>query len=344
MIRLEDLDYALPPHYIAQQPCEPRDAARLLVYRRSRRDIQHCHVANIAAFLQPGDLLVANDTRVIPARVMGTREPTGGKVELLLLRARGALDWEALVKPSQRLRPGARVQLDSNCGERLDTIEIGERLPGGKRLVRFCDEPNAVLARHGLLPLPPYIHEPLADPDRYQTTYARVRGSAAAPTAGLHFTSELVSALEGLGVGFAFITLHIGLDTFQPIREADPLQHAIHCEHVEVPAETVQLVRKAKRSNRRVIAVGTTSVRALESAVDAAGEIQPYTGQTRLYIYPGYRFSVVDGMMTNFHLPRSTLILLVAAFTGLAELKHIYATAIAENYRFYSFGDASLLL
>ena len=344
MIRLEDLDYALPPHYIAQQPCEPRDAARLLVYRRSRREIQHSHVANIAAFLQPGDLLVANDTRVIPARVMGTREPTGGKVELLLLRARDALDWEALVKPSQRLRPGARVLLDSSCGERLDTIEIGARLPGGKRLVRFCDDPNAVLARHGLLPLPPYIHKPLADPDRYQTTYARVRGSAAAPTAGLHFTPELVSALEGLGVGFAFITLHIGLDTFQPIRESDPLQHPIHSEYLEVPTETAQLIQETKARRRRVIAVGTTSVRALECAADARGVVKPYSGETRLYIYPGYTFRVVDGIMTNFHLPRSTLLLLVSAYTGLAELKRIYRTAIEEKYRFYSFGDASLLI
>lgn len=344
MIRLEDLDYALPPHYIAQQPCEPRDAARMLVFHRCRRELQHSRVANLAEFLRPGDLLVANDTRVIPARFMGTREQTGGKVELLLLRAREPQVWEALVKPSQRLRPGARVLLKSGGGSKLDIIEIGERLPGGKRLVRLNDDPNAIQARHGLLPLPPYIHKPLANPDRYQTTYARVRGSAAAPTAGLHFTPELVSALEGIGVGFAFITLHIGLDTFQPIREADPLQHAIHSEQVEVPAETVQLVRKAKKSNRRVIAVGTTSVRALESAADELGEIQPYTGETGLYIYPGYRFRVVDGMMTNFHLPRSTLLLLVAAHTGLAELKRIYRTAIAENYRFYSFGDASLLL
>lgn len=344
MIRLVDLDYELPPHYIAQRPCEPRDAARLLVYQRSTGEIQHSRVAHLAEFLQPGDLLVANDTRVIPARFLGTREQTGGKVELLLLRAHDEQVWEALVMPSQRLKPGARVLLAGGGGERPDIVEIGERLPGGKRLVRFNDDPNAIQTRHGLLPLPPYIHEPLADPDRYQTTYARVRGSAAAPTAGLHFTPELVSALESIGVGFAYITLHIGLDTFQPIREADPLQHAIHSEHVEVPAETVQLVRKAQSSKKRVIAVGTTCVRALESAVNAAGKIQPYTGETRLYIYPGYRFRVVDGMMTNFHLPRSTLLLLVSAYTGLAELKRIYGTAIEEKYRFYSFGDASLLL
>ena len=345
MIRLEDLDYALPPHYIAQQPCEPRDAARLLVYQRSRREIQHSRVAQILR--SSCNPVTCSWPTILASFRRGWRargNPTGGKVEMLLLRARDAQVWEALVKPSQRLRPGARVLLASGGGQSRDTVEIGERLPGGKRLVRFYDDPNTVLARHGLLPLPPYIHEPLADPDRYQTTYARVRGSAAAPTAGLHFTPELVSALEAIGVGFAFITLHIGLDTFQPIREADPLQHAIHSEHVEVPDETVKFVREAKRSNRRVIAVGTTSVRALESAVDAAGEIQPYTGETRLYIYPGYRFRAVDGMMTNFHLPRSTLLLLVAAFTGLAELKRIYATAIEEKYRFYSFGDASLLL
>lgn len=344
MIRLEDLDYTLPPHYIAQQPCEPRDAARMLTYHRSRREIQHSHVASLAEYLRPGDLLVANDTRVIPARVMGTREQTGGKVELLLLRACDPQVWEALVKPSQRLRPGARVLLGSDGGKIRDIIEIGERLPGGKRLVSFCDDPNAVLARHGLLPLPPYIHEPLADPDRYQTTYARVRGSAAAPTAGLHFTPRLVQDLEAFGVGFAFITLHIGLDTFQPIREADPLQHPIHSEYLELSTETAQLIQETKARRRRVIAVGTTSVRALESAADARGVIQPFSGETRLYIYPGYRFRVVDGIMTNFHLPRSTLLLLVSAFTGLAELKRIYRTAIEENYRFYSFGDASLLL
>ena len=344
MIRLEDLDYALPPHYIAQQPCEPRDAARMLVYQRSTGEIQHSRVAHLADFLQPGDLLVANDTRVIPARFLGTREQTGGKVELLLLRALDGQVWEALVKPSQRLRPGACVLLEGGGGKRPDVVEIGERLPGGKRLVRFYDDPSAIQSRHGLLPLPPYIHEPLADPNRYQTTYARVRGSAAAPTAGLHFTPDLISALEAIGVGFAFITLHIGLDTFQPIREADPLQHAIHSEYLEVPAEAVRQVQETKCNGKRVIAVGTTSVRALESATDAAGEIQPYAGETRLYIYPSYEFRVVDGIMTNFHLPRSTLLLLVAAFTGLPELKRIYGTAIDEKYRFYSFGDASLLI
>lgn len=344
MIRLEDLDYELPPNFIAQNPCEPRDAARMLVYQRSRRELQHSRVANLAEFLQPGDLLVANDTRVIPARFLGTREQTGGKVELLLLRALDEQVWEALVKPSQRLRPGARVLLERDGGKRPDIVEIGERLPGGKRLVRFYDDPNAIQARHGLLPLPPYIHEPLADSDRYQTTYARVHGSAAAPTAGLHFTPELVAALEAFGVRFAFITLHIGLDTFQPIREADPLQHPIHSEYLEVPVATVQLIQETKARQGRVIAVGTTSVRALESAADAQGVMQPFSGETRLYIYPGYTFRVVDGIMTNFHLPRSTLLLLVSAYTGLDELKRIYRAAIEENYRFYSFGDASLLL
>ena len=223
-------------------------------------------------------------------------------------------------------------------------VEIGERLPNGRRLVQFYDDPNAVLERHGQLPLPPYIHVPLADPARYQTTYARVHGSAAAPTAGLHFTPQLVRELEAYGVRFAFITLHIGLDTFQPIREADPLQHPIHSEYLEVPAETARLVQETRANGKRVIAVGTTSVRALESAAAARGEIQPFSGETRLYIYPGYRFRVVDGIMTNFHLPRSTLLLLVAAFTGLNELKRMYRTAIEEDYRFYSFGDASLLL
>ena len=344
MIRLEDLDYALPSHFIAQNPCEPRDAARLLVYRRGTGEIQHSRVAHIAEHLQPGDLLVANDTRVIPARLFGRREHTGGKVELLLLRPRDQDAWEALVRPSHRLKHGARVLLNNQDGGSPDVIEVGDKLPHGSRLVRFHADPATVLERSGTVPLPPYVREPLADPTRYQTTYARVRGSAAAPTAGLHFTPRLVRELEAYGVRFAFITLHIGLDTFQPIRESDPLQHAIHSEYLEVPPETAQMIKEAKEFGKRVVAVGTTSVRALESAANAQGTVRAWSGDTRLYIYPGYRFRVVDGIMTNFHLPRSTLLLLVAAYTGLPELKQIYRTAIEENYRFYSFGDASLLL
>ena len=344
MIRLEDLDYELPEGFIAQHPIEPRDAARLLVYRRGGGAIRHSRVAQLTDFLEPGDLLVANDTRVIHARLLGKRETTGGRVELLLLRPREGNSWEALARPSQRLRPGARVLLDDSAERNPDVVEIGAALPHGKRLVHFESDAAAVLARSGTVPLPPYIREPLADPTRYQTTYARVSGSAAAPTAGLHFTPRLVSQLEAYGVRFAFVTLHIGLDTFQPIRESDPLQHTIHSEFTEVPTETAQVIRDTKASGRRVVAVGTTSVRALESAVDGQGSVRPFSGETRLYIYPGYRFRVVDGMMTNFHLPRSTLLLLVAAYTGLAELKRIYRTAVEENYRFYSFGDASLLL
>ena len=344
MIRLEDLDYELPPQAIAQRPREPRDAARLLVYRRDNREIQHSRVARLAEFLEPGDLLVANDTRVIPARLFGRRESTGGKVEILLLRPREEREWEALVRPGQRLKPGARVLLDSGGGSNADVVTVGEKLPHGKRLVRFHDDPDAVLARRGTTPLPPYIREPLADPSRYQTTYARVRGSAAAPTAGLHFTPRLIDSLESYGVGFAFITLHVGLDTFQPIRDADPLRHTIHSEYLEVPAQTARRIRETKAGRKRVVAVGTTVVRALESAAGAQGVITPFSGDTRLYIYPGYTFRVVDGIMTNFHLPRSTLLLLIAAFTGLDELKRIYGEAIEADYRFYSFGDASLLL
>ena len=344
MIRLEDLDYALPPQHIAQQPCEPRDAARMLVYQRRTGEIAHSRVAQLGDFLQPGDLLIANDSRVIPARLLGKRKPTGGQVEVLLLRPRDAHCWEALVRPSQRLKPGARVLLEDETGSNSEVLEIGDRLPHGKRIVRFERDPHAVLERHGALPLPPYIHEPLAEPSRYQTTYARVRGSAAAPTAGLHFTPQLVRGLEEYGVRFAFITLHIGLDTFQPIREVDPLQHPIHSECLEVPGETAQLIRETKARKGRVVAIGTTSVRALESAADTLGTVCPYAGETRLYIYPGYRMRVVDAIMTNFHLPRSTLLLLVAAYTGLEELQRIYRTAIEEDYRFYSFGDASLLL
>jgi S-adenosylmethionine:tRNA ribosyltransferase-isomerase len=344
MIRLEDLDYALPHERIAQQPCEPRDAARMLVYQRSSTGIADGRVAELGEYLQPGDLLVVNDTRVIPARLIGSREGTGGKVEILLLRERAQKTWEALVRPSQRLKPGARVLLIRDDLGTEDKVEVGDVLPHGQRLVHFCEDPAAVLERHGSLPLPPYIHEQLADSNRFQTTYARVRGSAAAPTAGLHFTPRLIDELEATGVRFAFITLHIGLDTFQPIREDNPLEHHMHSEFVEVPAEAARLIEETKQDHKRVIAVGTTCVRALESAASADGAIRPFSGETRLYIYPGYRFRVVDGMMTNFHLPRSTLLLLVAAYTGLEELKRIYRHAIEENYRFYSFGDASLLL
>lgn len=343
-MRLEDLDYDLPPHYIAQHPCEPRDAARMLVYTRSTGQVRHSRVAELTEFLRPGDLLVANDTRVIPARLLGRREKTGGNVEILLLRQREEGAWEALVRPSQRLKPGARVLL-ANAGKSCtDIIEIGAELPHGKRVVHLDEDTTAVLQRHGVVPLPPYIREPLADAERYQTTYARVSGSAAAPTAGLHFTPELVARLEAGGVGFALITLHIGLDTFQPIREADPLAHPIHSEYLEVPAETANRIQETKAGKGRVVAVGTTCVRALESAADSQGVVRPFSGETNLYIYPGYTFRAVDAIMTNFHLPRSTLLLLVAAYTGLAELKRIYRTAIEDNYRFYSFGDASLLL
>ena len=334
MIRLDDLDYTLPPHYIAQRPCEPRDAARLLVYHRQSKQIRHSRVERLADFIQAGDLLVANDTRVIPARLRGRREHTGGKVELLLLRPRNGHTWEALVRPSQRLKPGTRVLLPDNSAGGADSIEIGEVTADGRRLVCFGADPAGVLARHGVMPLPPYIREPLADPTRYQTTYARVSGSAAAPTAGLHFTPHLVESLETYGARFAFITLHIGLDTFQPIRAADPLQHTIHTEYAEVPAETAELIRETKAAKGRVIAIGTTSVRALESAVNAREAVQAYSGKTGLYIYPGYRFRVVDGIMTNFHLPRSTLLLLVAAFTGLEELKRIYRTSNCRGLPF----------
>lgn len=343
-MRLEDLDYALPPHLIAQRPCEPRDAARMLVYTRGTGNVRHSQVADLTEFLRPGDLLVANDTRVIPARLSGKRENTGGSVEILLLRPGKEGGWEALVRPSQRLKPGSRVLLVNESADWSDIVEIGEELPHGKRHVYFREDAAIVLQRHGVVPLPPYIREPLADAQRYQTTYARVTGSAAAPTAGLHFTPELIAQLEALGVGFAFITLHIGLDTFQPIRASDPLAHPIHSEYLEVPAATAKRIRETKAGRGRVVAVGTTCVRALESAADAGGVVRPFSGETGLYIFPGYTFRVVDAIMTNFHLQRSTLLLLVAAFTGLAELKRIYRVAMAEEYRFYSFGDASLLL
>ena len=338
-MRTADFDYALPPELIAQRPIEPRDHARLLVTRRGDGSLEHRRFFDLPALLQPGDLLVANDSRVIPARLR-TRKSTGGAVELLLLRRTEAGWWLTLARPSRRLRPGTMVSVEG--GGRVYEIEIGARRDDGLFEARLEDE--ALIAACGEAPLPPYIHEPLADPERYQTVYAREEGSAAAPTAGLHFTPRLMERLAARGVDVAYVTLHVGLDTFRPVEADDPREHHIHTEYAVLPPETARAIARAREHGGRVVAVGTTSVRVLESAAQGSGAIEAYRGDTGLMILPGHEFHAVDAMITNFHLPRSTLLMLVSAFAGKDLIDAAYAEAVRERYRFYSFGDAMLLL
>src|SRR5574340_6465 len=339
-MKTSDFDYILPPERIAQTPIEPRHASRLLVLDRSKAELAHTTFWQVADFLRPGDLLVINQTRVIPARVFA-HKPTGGKVELLLLRRIDLTTWEALVG-GKKVRNGSQLTLPEGP-EAVITAE----LEGPRRLVRFSEPVEAYLAAAGQMPLPPYIHVRLNDPERYQTVYARETGSAAAPTAGLHFTPELMTHLEGLGVRFARLTLHVGLDTFAPVTENDPLEHKIHTEWCELSPETADQINRTKESGGRVIAVGTTSVRTLESAARAAATESvrsSYSGPTDLFILPGFEFKVVDAMITNFHLPKSTLLMLVSAFAGRERILAAYQEAVRLNYRFYSFGDAMLIL
>jgi len=345
-MRTSDFDYPLPERLIAQTPVEPRDHSRLLVLHRDTGAIEHRRFYEIGDYLRRGDLLVFNDSRVIPARLFGRRPGTGGKVELLLLRRMPDGAWEALAKPGRRVQPGARVRLGGEDGApsvEAEVVGVGE---GGVRTVRFSDE--SALDRLGVVPLPPYIRAPLADPERYQTVYARVKGSAAAPTAGLHFTPDLLRRLQEQGVEFAFVTLHIGLDTFRPVTEVDPRQHKLHLEHCEVPDATAEALTRARREGRRIVAVGTTAVRALETvgspSAEGDGVVPPYAGETDTFILPGHRFRLVDVMLTNFHLPRSSLLMLVAAFAGTERVLAAYREAAAREYRFYSFGDAMLIV
>lgn len=349
-------DYELPPELVAQKPVEPRDAARLLVVGREAGTLAHRHFREIGDYLGEGDLLVLNETRVIPARLVGRKIPSGGKVELLLLNRRDVTTWEALVG-GKKVRPGTRLVFEENGKRgtenllRVEAEVVAETETGG-RLVRFARPLEPDLERLGMVPLPPYIHEPLADPERYQTVYARVKGSAAAPTAGLHFTPDLLLELREKGVRFAFLTLHIGLDTFRPVTEDEVEAHHIHTEICHLPAETAREVNQAHLEGRRVIAVGTTVVRALETAARLCEErescplsrVVAFEGPTDLFIYPGYCFRVVDAMITNFHLPRSTLLMLVSAFAGRDLVLRAYQEAVQARYRFYSFGDAMLIL
>ena len=335
-MKTSDFDYDLPPELIAQTPIEPRDTARLLQLDRTSGAIEHHHFYDLPDLLQPGDLLVANESRVIPARIFGHKEGTGGAVEILLLRRFDDVTWQALLR-GHRLKVGSRIEVRSDV-----MAEVIEQAATGERVIRFNQPIDDRLSELGEMPLPPYIHEPLRDPERYQTIYSHTPGSAAAPTAGLHFTMSVFERLKQRGIDIAYVTLHVGLDTFKPVETDDIERHHIHTEFVRYTEEVAAQLRQAKRDGRRVIAVGTTTVRVLETV--ARHEWQAFTGNTDLFIYPGFKFRTVDGMITNFHLPRSSLLMLVAAFAGKAQIDRAYAEAIAAHYRFYSFGDAMLIL
>jgi S-adenosylmethionine:tRNA ribosyltransferase-isomerase len=340
-LKTADFDYELPPELIAQTPVEPRDASRLLVLQRETGVITHHHFRDLGDFLNPGDLLILNETRVIPARLYAHKIPTGGRVEFLLLRRQDPFTWEALAG-GKGLKVGKRVRLEDG-----PEGEIAADLGGPRRLVRFDEPLEPLLDQIGHVPLPPYIHTPLNERERYQTVYAQEPGSAAAPTAGLHFTPNLVEELKAKGIQFASVILHVGLDTFAPVHEDNPLEHEIHTEWCQLIPAVADLIRQTKQNGGRVIAVGTTSVRTLETAGKVAqpGEtIAPFEGSTDLFILPGYDFSVVDAMITNFHLPRSTLVMLVSAFAGREKILNAYETAKQTGYRFYSFGDAMLII
>ncbi len=338
-MKTSDFDYHLPPELIAQTPIEPRDHSRLLVLDRQQGSIEHRHFYDILEYLHEGDVMVFNDSRVIPARIKGKRSGSGGRVEILLLRRKAPGIWEALVKPARRLLQGAAIQIEP--GVQAEIVGEGDK---GMRVVSFSDESG--LFKAGEVPLPPYIHEPLKNPERYQTVYARVTGSVAAPTAGLHFTPGLLAKIEEEGVNCLFTTLHVGLDTFRPITEDDPQNHVIYKEYGIVVKETADKLNRARREGRRIICVGTTTVRLVEQAAmfSPAGELRPFEGWVDLFILPGHRFQMADAMVTNFHLPRSTLLMLLTAFGGKEFVVKAYQEAIAKRYRFYSFGDAMLVL
>ena len=340
-MKTSDFFYELPQEQIAQTPIEPRDHSRLMVLRRDSDSIEHKHFYDIIDYLNEGDTLIVNDSRVIPARIYGYKEDTGAKIEFLMLRQLDGKRWETLVKPGKKAKPGTRFIF----GDGLLTAEVIEVTDDGNRIVELNSEENiyATLDKIGQMPLPPYITEKLEDQERYQTVYSHELGSAAAPTAGLHFTNELLDKIREKGVNIGYVTLHVGLGTFRPVKVDDVTKHKMHSEHYEIPAETAELIKRTKASGKRVIAVGTTSCRTLES-VAAQGELRACDGFTDIFIYPGFKFKVLDGLITNFHLPESTLIMLVSAFYGYDKTMHAYDIAVKEKYRFFSFGDAMAIL
>jgi len=336
---VSDFNYDLPEELIAQQPVEPRDQSRLLVLDPVTGSVEHKHFYNLPQLLQPGDTLVFNDTRVIPARLFGMKQATGGKVEVFLLNQTTRDIWEVLVKPGKRARPGTIIEFgESLCGQVLADTDFGGRL------IRFDYQGifEEILDRLGQTPLPPYIKSPLSDKERYQTVYARERGSAAAPTAGLHFTRPLMAQIAGLGVNLAFVTLHVGLGTFRPVSATTITDHVMHREYYSVPEATAEIVNKTLAAGKRVIAVGTTAVRTLETA-GAAGTLEAKSGWTEIFIYPGYQFNIVKALITNFHLPQSTLLMLISALADRQLIFDAYRQAVAERYRFFSFGDAMFI-
>lgn len=334
--------YDLPEELIAQTPIEPRNHSRLMKIDRKSGEIEHRHFYNLCDYLKKGDLLVMNDSRVLPARLYGEKEGTGAFIEFLLLEQKGDKLWEILVRPGKKAKPGARFSF----GDGRLKAEIIETVEGGNRIAKFECEGNffTALEEVGQMPLPPYIKEKLNDKERYQTVYSKELGSAAAPTAGLHFTKEMLAELEQKGVKLAYVTLHVGLGTFRPVKEDNVLEHKMHSEHYHLPKETADLIKQTKAEGGRVIAVGTTSCRTLESVGTFFEDMDEHEGYTDIFIYPGYEFKVIDGLITNFHLPESTLIMLVSAFLGYEKTMNAYKTAVENKYRFFSFGDAMLIL
>jgi len=341
-MKTSDFFYHLPPSLIAQRPAEPRDSSRMMVLRRDSDAIAHDIFRNIGEYLKPGDCLILNDTKVLPARLYGTKEGTGAIVEFLLLNQVEEGVWECLAGPGKKARPGARFSF----GDGLLSGEVVEALPTGNRIVKFTHEGNFynLLERIGEMPLPHYITEKPDDASRYNTVYARENGSAAAPTAGLHFTPELLDQLREKGINVGTVTLHVGLGTFRPVKAESIEQHEMHAEHYCVPEETAALINRTKREGGRVVCVGTTSCRTLEAVMQSHGAVLPCEGWTDIFLYPGYEFKCVDALLTNFHLPESTLIMLVSAFYGREKTLAAYETAVREGYRFYSFGDCMVIL
>ncbi len=341
-MKKSDFAFDLPKELIAQDPLEDRSSSRLLVLDRRSGAVSHHVFREIGDFLRPGDCLVLNNTKVIPARLLGEREGTGAHVEVLLLKRRDKDVWETLVKPGKKCRPGTKLEF----GGGVLKAEVVETVEEGNRLVRFEYEGifEEVLDRLGEMPLPPYITHKLSDRNRYQTVYAKYEGSAAAPTAGLHFTEELLGQIRARGVQTAFVTLHVGLGTFRPVKEDDILEHHMHSEAYQISQQAADLINRTKASGGRVICVGTTSCRTVESAADEGGMVRPGSADTEIFIYPGYEFKVLDGLITNFHLPESTLVMLVSALAGREQVLGAYAEAVRERYRFFSFGDAMLII
>ena len=341
-MKTSDFFYELPEELIAQDPLEDRTASRLLVLDRKADKLEHKIFSDVIDYLKPGDCLVINNTRVIPARLIGEKEDTGGKVEILLLKRRENDIWESLVKPGKKLRPGARVTFGDGR-LKAEILEIAEE---GNRLVKFYYEGifEEILDSLGEMPLPPYITHKLEDKEMYQTVYAKFDGSAAAPTAGLHFTNELLEKIRHKGIKIASITLHVGLGTFRPVKVEDVNNHHMHTEWYEVNKEASDIINETKKNGGRIICVGTTSCRTIESVADENGLMSAKTGETDIFIYPGYKFKVMDGLITNFHLPESTLVMLVSAFAGKERVLSAYETAVKERYRFFSFGDAMILI